>query len=70
MERLQRSSPGGSGVAPEAERWIVEGRITVNGTVVNKLALKPILQRQYQIDGKRVKAAAAPLYYALHKPPG
>jgi len=72
MERLQKIiARAGLASRREAERWIVEGRITVNGTVVNKLGSQADpFKDSIKIDGKRVKSAAAPLYYALHKPPG
>jgi pseudouridine synthase len=72
MERLQKIiARAGLASRREAERWIVEGRITVNGTVVDKLGSQADpLKDSIKIDGKRIKSAAAPLYYALHKPPG
>lgn len=72
MERLQKIiARAGLASRREAERWIVEGRITVNGTVVNKLGSQADpFKDSIKIDGKRVKSATAPLYYALHKPPG
>ena len=72
MERLQKIiARAGLASRREAERWIVEGRITVNGTLVNKLGSQADpFKDSIKIDGKRIKAAAAPLYYALHKPPG
>ena len=72
MERLQKIiARAGLASRREAERWIVEGRITVNGTVVDKLGSQADPAKDsIKIDGKRIKAAAAPLYYALHKPPG
>ena len=72
MERLQKIiARAGLASRREAERWIVEGRITVNGTVVNKLGSQADpFKDSIKIDGKRIKSAATPLYYALHKPPG
>jgi 23S rRNA pseudouridine2605 synthase len=72
MERLQKIiSRAGLASRREAERWIVEGRITVNGAVVDKLGSQADPAKDsIKIDGKRIKSAAAPLYYALHKPPG
>ena len=72
MERLQKIiARAGLASRREAERWIVEGRITVNGTVVDKLGSQADpFKDSIKIDGKRIKSAAAPLYYALHKPPG
>lgn len=72
MERIQKIiARAGLASRREAERWIVEGRITVNGTVVDKLGSQADpFKDSIKIDGKRVKSAAEPLYYALHKPPG
>jgi pseudouridine synthase len=72
MERLQKIlAHAGLASRREAERWIVEGRITVNGAVVRKLGSQADpLRDSIKVDGKRIKAAAAPLYYAFHKPPG
>jgi 23S rRNA pseudouridine2605 synthase len=72
MERLQKIlARAGLASRREAERWILEGRITVNGTVVRKLGSQADPAKDsIKVDGKRVKSAAAPLYYAFHKPPG
>ena len=72
MERLQKIiARAGLASRREAERWIEDGRITVNGTVVRKLGSQADpLKDSIKVDGKRVKTAAAPFYYAFHKPPG
>src|SRR6266545_3948326 len=71
MERLQKIlARAGLASRREVERWIVEGRITVNGAVVRKLGSQADPAKDsIKVDGKRVKPAAAPLYYAFHKPP-
>ncbi len=72
MERLQKIiARAGLASRREAERWIVEGRVTVNGAVVRKLGSQadPFTD-SIKVDGKRIRAAAAPLYYAFHKPAG
>ncbi|HEX9263799.1 MAG TPA: pseudouridine synthase [Candidatus Binatia bacterium] len=72
MERLQKIlARAGLASRREAERWIVEGRISVNGAVVRKLGSQadPV-KDSIKVDGKRIKPAVAPLYYAFHKPPG
>jgi 23S rRNA pseudouridine2605 synthase len=70
MERLQKIlARAGLASRREAERWIVQGRITVNGAVVRKLGTQADPAKDsIKVDGKRIKPAAAPLYYALHKP--
>ncbi len=72
MERLQKIiARAGLASRREAERWIVEGRIAVNGTVVRELGTQADPARDsIKVDGKRIRPAAAPLYYAFHKPPG
>jgi 23S rRNA pseudouridine2605 synthase len=72
LERLQKIlARAGLASRREAERWIVEGRITVNGAIVRKLGSQADPAKDsIKVDGKRVKPAAAPLYYAFHKPPG
>ena len=72
MERLQKIiARAGLASRREAERWIVEGRITVNGGVVRKLGSQADPAKDsIKVDGKRIKPAASPLYYAFHKPPG
>ncbi|HWH79131.1 MAG TPA: pseudouridine synthase [Candidatus Binatus sp.] len=72
MERLQKIiARAGLASRREAEKWIAEGRITVNGAVVSKLGSQADpLKDSIKVDGKRIKSAAAPMYYALHKPPG
>lgn len=72
MERLQKIlARSGLASRREAERWIVEGRVSVNGAVVRKLGTRADIGKDsIKVDGKRIKAAAAPLYYAFHKPPG
>jgi pseudouridine synthase len=72
MERLQKIiARAGLASRREAERWIVEGRISVNGTVVRELGTQADPARDsIKVDGKRIRPAAAPLYYAFHKPPG
>jgi 23S rRNA pseudouridine2605 synthase len=72
MERLQKIlSRAGLASRREAERWILEGRVAVNGTVIRKLGSQADPKTDsIKVDGKRIKPAAVPLYFALHKPPG
>ncbi|MGH7816852.1 MAG: pseudouridine synthase, partial [Candidatus Binatia bacterium] len=72
MERIQKIiARAGLASRREAERWIEEGRITINGTIVRKLGSQADpFKDSIKVDGKRIKSAAAPLYYAFHKPPG
>ena len=72
MERLQKIlAHAGLASRREAERWILAGRVTVNGTVVRKLGTQADPTKDaVKVDGKRVKPATTLVYYALHKPPG
>ena len=72
MERLQKIlAKAGLASRREAERWIAEGRVSVNGAVIRKLGTQADPARDsIKVDGKRIKPAAAPLYFAFHKPPG
>lgn len=72
MERLQKIlSRAGFASRREAERWILEGRVSVNGTVVQQLGFRadPFAD-SIKIDGKRVKKSQGRVYFAFHKPPG
>lgn len=72
LERLQKIlAHAGLTSRREAERWIAEGRVMVNGAVVRKLGTQADPAKDaIKVDGKRIKPAAAPLYYAFNKPPG
>jgi 23S rRNA pseudouridine2605 synthase len=72
LERLQKIiSRAGLASRREAERWILEGRVSVNGTVISKLGSQADPAKDsIKVDGKRIKPAAAPLYFAFHKPAG
>ena len=72
MERLQKIlAHAGVASRREAEQWIVEGRVAVNGAVVRQLGARADPAKDsIKVDGRRIKAARAPLYFALHKPPG
>ena len=72
MERLQKIlARAGLASRREAERWILEGRVSVNGAVVRKLGSQADPAKDsIKVDCKRIKPVAAPLYFAFHKPPG
>lgn len=72
MERLQKIlARAGLASRREAERWIVDGRVTVNGAVIRRLGTQADPSKDsIKVDGKRIKPAAGRLYYAFHKPPG
>jgi len=60
----------GAGSRRDAERWVAEGRVRVDGRVVRDAALRIDPRRdQLTLDGERVRPATR-RYYALHKPRG
>jgi len=71
MERLQKIiSRAGLASRREAERWIQDGRVTVNGAVVTKLGTQADVGKdKIKVDGKLI-ARAALNYFLFHKPPG
>lgn len=72
MERLQKIiARAGVASRREAERWIADGRVTVNGATVRQLGSQADPARDsIKVDGKRIKLSASHSYYAFHKPPG
>jgi pseudouridine synthase len=72
MERLQKIiAHAGLASRREAEQWILEGRVAVNGVIVRELGTRADpLKDSIKVDSKRIRYASAPLYFALHKPPG
>lgn len=71
MERLQKIiARSGLASRREAEGWIREGRVTVNGRVVTELGAKADPQKdRIKVDGKLLPQPPL-LYYLFHKPPG
>jgi pseudouridine synthase len=53
----------------KAEQLIVEGRVTVNGSVVSELGSKADLERdRIEVDGRRIRPPRRHVYIAFHKP--
>lgn len=71
MERLQKIiARAGLASRREAERWIQEGRVTVNGAVVKKLGSQADPDKdKIKVNGKLL-ATPSRLYYLFHKPAG
>ena len=69
-ERLQKIlSQAGVTSRRQAEKYIVEGRVSVNGTAVTELGSKADLERDHiKVDGRLIHAPKHRLYIALHKP--
>src|ERR1041384_3782230 len=72
MERLQKIlARAGPASRREAEQWIRQGRVAVNGTVITKLGSQADASKDsIKVDGKRINPTVAPRYFALHKPQG
>lgn len=71
MERLQKIlAAAGLASRREAERWIQEGRVTVNGVMVRKLGSKADPERdKIKVDGKLISQVSQ-RYFLFHKPTG
>jgi 23S rRNA pseudouridine2605 synthase len=69
-ERLQKIlSQTGVSSRRQAERIIVEGRVTVNGNVITELGSKADLSCDHiKVDGRLIHAPKRTVYIALHKP--
>jgi 23S rRNA pseudouridine2605 synthase len=71
-ERLQKViAQAGIASRRAAEKLIVEGRVRVNGRVVAELGTRVDPRRdRVSVDGRRIRGAARPRYYVVHKPRG
>ena len=71
-ERLQKIlSRAGVASRRKAEELVKAGRVTVNGTVVDRLGSKADPERDHvKLDGRLVRAPRRLVYLALHKPTG
>jgi 23S rRNA pseudouridine2605 synthase len=69
-ERLQKVlSRAGVTSRRKAEELILEGRVTVNGTVVDRLGSKADLDRDHiKVDGRLLRSPRNLVYLALNKP--
>ena len=54
----------------EAERWIAEGRVAVDGSVIASAALNIADPGTVSVDGKPLPGADPPRLWRYHKPPG
>jgi pseudouridine synthase len=71
-ERIQKVlSRAGLASRREAERWLSQGRIVVNGAVVTAPGTRvdPAIDH-IRVDGRRLRPEARHAYYLLHKPDG
>jgi 23S rRNA pseudouridine2605 synthase len=69
-ERLQKIlSQAGVASRRQAEKIMLEGRVTVNGAVVTELGSKANLETDHiKVDGKLVRAPKNQIYIILNKP--
>ena len=69
-ERLQKIlSQAGVSSRRQAEKIMLEGRVTVNGTVITELGSKADLDRDHiKVDGRLIRPPKHLLYIALNKP--
>ena len=71
LERLQKIlSEAGLASRREAEDWIREGRVLVNGKVATLGGRADAVRDAIRVDGKRVRPPAAKTYVLLNKPKG
>jgi 23S rRNA pseudouridine2605 synthase len=72
LVRLQKIiAAAGLGSRRQAEEWIREGRITLNGRVVRELGTKARPGTDtIRVDGKKLERAEAPVAILLNKPRG
>lgn len=54
----------------DAERWIADGRVSVNGRVITSPALDVKPEDQIVVDGKPLPSAEPPKLWRYHKPRG
>ena len=54
----------------DAERWIAEGRVKVDGEVLQSPALNVTEASRIEVDGKPIPTAERPRLWRYHKPPG
>jgi len=69
-ERLQKIlSQAGVASRRQAEKIILEGRVTVNGAVVSEMGSKADLDRDHiKVDGRLIRPPKHLVYLALYKP--
>ena len=72
QERLQKIlSRAGVTSRRKAEQYILEGRVTVNGTVTRELGSKADIGRDHiKVDGRLVRLPRRQVYLMLNKPRG
>ncbi len=71
-ERLQKIlAHAGIASRRQAEQYIIEGRVAVNGQIVTELGTKADLERDHiKVDGKLLRPPKGLVYLAFNKPKG
>ena len=70
-ERIaKRMSRAGLCSRRDAERWIAEGRVKVDGEVLTTPAVTVTAESRIEVDGKPLPEATAPRLFRFHKPTG
>src|SRR5580692_3500883 len=54
----------------DAERWIAQGRVSIDGTVLTTPAVTVAASADIRVDGKPVPAPEPARLWRYHKPPG
>jgi 23S rRNA pseudouridine2605 synthase len=54
----------------DAERWIADGRVAVDGHVLTSPAITVTDENEVRVDGKPLPTAERPRLWRYHKPPG
>jgi 23S rRNA pseudouridine2605 synthase len=72
LERIQKIlAKAGIASRREAERMVIEGRVTVNGKMVDKLGFKADSSKDHiKVDGKRLARFEPKVTFLLNKPRG
>ena len=72
LERIQKiMAQGGIASRREAERLILDGRVTLNGKVVEELGTKADIEKDYiKVNGKLITRPEPKTYVMLFKPRG
>ena len=66
----QRIASSGLGSRREAERWILDGKVTLNGIVLEHPAVCVTLKDIVMLDQKVIPAPSAPKIWLAHKKKG
>src|SRR5215472_9251832 len=54
----------------DAERWIADGRVSVDGRILSTPAVTVTAANDIRVDGKPLPAPDRPRLWRFHKPPG